>query len=63
MISLQTLVFSVDLLSVPDSGIIIKPVQSLGKHTFESVHPQFFKIFELPFNLFATITLFGLDNM
>ena len=62
MINVQTLVFNVDLLSVPDSGII-KPVQSLGEHTFESVHPQFFKIFELLFNLFDTITLFGLDNV
>ena len=36
-----------NLLSVSDSVIIIKPVQSLGEHTFECVHPQFFKIFEL----------------
>ena len=63
MVSVQTLVFSVDLLSVSDSVIIIKPVQSLGEHTFECVHPQFFKIFELLFNLLATITLFGPDNM
>ena len=52
-----------NLLSVSDSVIIIKPVQSLGEHTFECVHPQFFKIFELLFNLLATITLFGPDNL
>ena len=63
MISVQALVFKVDLLSVSYSGIIFQPVQPLGEHTFESVHPQFFKIFEFLFNSFTAITLSGSDNV
>ena len=63
MISVQVLLFGVDLLSASDSGIILQAVQSLGEHTFECVHPQFFEIFEFLFNLFTTITLSGSDNM
>ena len=59
---MQTLVFSVDLLSVSDSGIIIKPVQSLGEHKFKSIHPVF-KIFELLLNFLTTVILFGSDNV
>ena len=60
---MQALVFGVDLLSVSCSGIIFKPVQPLGEHTFKSVHPQFFKIFEFLFDLFVAITLFGYDDV
>ena len=63
MIGVQTLVSDVSLLSVSDSGVIFQPVQSLGEHTFKSVHPQFFKIFEFQFNLFIAISLFGYDNV
>ena len=60
MISVQVLLFGVDLISASDSGIILQPVQSLREYTFESFHPQFF---EFLFNLFTTITLSGSDNM
>ena len=63
MISVQVLLFGVDLLSASDSEIILQPVQSLGEHTFECVHAQFFEIFEFLFSLFTTITLSGSDNM
>ena len=63
MIGVQALVFRVDLLSVSDFGIIFQPVQPLGEHTFESVHPQFFKVFEFLFNLFTVIAMSGSDNV
>ena len=62
MVGVQTLVPDVSLFPVSDSGIILQPVQSLGEHTFESVHPRFFKILEFLFNLFTAITLSGSDN-
>ena len=63
MIGVQTLVSDVSLLSVSGSGVIIKPIQSLGEHTFEPVHPQFFKVLEFLFNLFTAVTLTGSDNL
>ena len=63
MISVQVLLFGVDLLYASDSGIIFQSIQSLEEHTCECLHPQFFEIFEFLFNLFTTITLSVSDNM